>query len=134
MVNSNLDQFNKQKYINVETFRKSGVGVQTPVWFVRDGDVLFVRTVANSGKMKRLRNNSEVKVAICDMRGGLLGQWYSGQAEIVKDPVKEAHVNALLTKKYGLLKRFLDWRAKSKTDSSGTMQIKLTGEQESKEK
>jgi PPOX class probable F420-dependent enzyme len=96
---------------------------------VRDGDALFVRTMANSGKMKRLKNNSTVKVAICDMRGSVLGKWFSGQGEIINDPAKEAHVNKLLTKKYGLMKRLLDWRAKSKENDSGTMQIKLNMEQ-----
>ena len=65
-----LEQFNGQQYINVETFRKSGAGVKTPVWFVQDGDVFYVRTVKNSGKMKRLKNFERVNVAPCDSRGG----------------------------------------------------------------
>jgi hypothetical protein len=45
----------QQQYLNLETFRKSGVGFKTPVWFVQDGETLFVRTVANSGNAKRIR-------------------------------------------------------------------------------
>ena len=32
-----VDQFIKQKYLNIETFRKSGIGVKTPVWFAQAG-------------------------------------------------------------------------------------------------
>lgn len=34
-----VDAFDGHSYLNIETFRKSGVGVKTPVWFVREGDV-----------------------------------------------------------------------------------------------
>jgi PPOX class probable F420-dependent enzyme len=51
-----FDQLTQQQYINLETFRKNGVGVKTSVWFVQDGDTIYVRTVANSGKVKRIRN------------------------------------------------------------------------------
>jgi PPOX class probable F420-dependent enzyme len=44
--------FEKQKYLNLETFRKSGLGVKAPVWFVQDGDMIFVRTITDSGKVK----------------------------------------------------------------------------------
>ena len=51
-----LAQFANQQFINVETFRKNGQGVQTPVWFVEDKGTLYVRTVENSFKVKRIRN------------------------------------------------------------------------------
>ncbi|MGB8772453.1 MAG: hypothetical protein WCC92_22780 [Candidatus Korobacteraceae bacterium] len=31
-----IGQFAKAKYLNLETFRKTGVGVRTPVWFAQD--------------------------------------------------------------------------------------------------
>ncbi len=46
--------FDHQSYLNLETFRKNGSGVKTPVWFVEDGGLLFVRTDASSGKVDRL--------------------------------------------------------------------------------
>ena len=39
-----LAQFLNQKYINLETYKKSGQAVHTPVWFVQDNGVLYVRT------------------------------------------------------------------------------------------
>jgi hypothetical protein len=63
--------FNGQQFLNLETRRKSGVKVQSPVWFVEDDGVLYIRTQSNSGKVKRIRNNARVRVAACDARGGL---------------------------------------------------------------
>lgn len=31
-----IEQFNSHQYLNLETFRKDGWGVKTPVWFVRE--------------------------------------------------------------------------------------------------
>ena len=31
-----IAQFAEAKYLNLETLRKSGVGVRTPVWFAKD--------------------------------------------------------------------------------------------------
>ena len=53
----NLAQFSNQKYLNLVTYRKSGTAVSTPLWFIEDRGVLYVRTPAKSGKVKRLRNN-----------------------------------------------------------------------------
>jgi len=57
MAGNTIEQLKKQQYISVETFRKNGVGVKTPVWFAQDGESLVVRTEGTSGKMKRIRNN-----------------------------------------------------------------------------
>ena len=122
-----LEQFKNQKYINVETYRKSGAAVLTPVWFVQDGEALLVRTLSESGKMKRVRNNSKIRVAVCNMSGGLLGEWQNAHAEIVCDPAVDDLVNKLLRKKYGMIKRILDWREKSRETQSGIMKITLDG-------
>src|SRR2546425_10680254 len=83
--------FAGQKYLNLETFKKNGTGVRTPVWFAADRSInldsndakLYVYTIGVSGKVKRIRNNPRVRIAPCDMRGGLKGQWVVARAEIV---------------------------------------------------
>ncbi len=75
-----LVQFANQQFMNVETFRKNGQGVQTPVWFVQDDRTLYVRTVDGSGKVKRIRNNPRVRVMPCGVRGEPMGEWVEGQA------------------------------------------------------
>jgi len=100
-----FDQLTRQQYLNLETFRKSGVDVKTPVWFVQDGDTVFVRTVASSGKVKRIRNNDQVNIAPCKVDGALLGEWVPATAREVKDSDTDRKVNRLLDQKYGLMKK-----------------------------
>jgi PPOX class probable F420-dependent enzyme len=87
------------KYISLTTFRKSGKGVATPVWFVHRNDKLYVWTMADSGKVKRLRNHSKVTLAPCTLRGKILGPSLEGVARIVSDQEKE-EVRQLFLKKY----------------------------------
>jgi len=106
-----LAQFANQQFINVETFRKNGQGVPTPVWFVQDGDTLYVRTVDGSGKVKRIRNNPRVRVMPCGVRGEPRGEWVEGQARFAgADESKK--VNGLLTRKYGLMKVMFELMSK----------------------
>ena len=100
-----LQPFTRQQYLNLETFRKTGVGVKTPVWFVQDDSRLYVRTVANSGKVKRIRRSSLVNIAPCRADGALLGEWIPAVACEVTDPETDRKVDRLLDKKYGLAKK-----------------------------
>jgi PPOX class probable F420-dependent enzyme len=125
MVDQKMDTFKKHQYINVETFRKNGVGVKTPVWFAQDGDTLVVRTESTSGKMKRIRNNAHVRIAPCDARGGLLGEWVEARAEIISEQSENEKVNRLVTKKYGLTKRLFDLLGIMRKSSYGSLRINL---------
>jgi PPOX class probable F420-dependent enzyme len=100
-----LESLAHQKYLNIETFRKSGVGMRTPVWFVQDGEIIFVRTVANSGKVKRIRNNGQVNIAPCKVDGVLVGEWIPATAREVNDKDIDRKADRLLDKKYGLMKK-----------------------------
>jgi PPOX class probable F420-dependent enzyme len=103
---TSLDAFSGQLYMNLETLRRNGQRMPTPVWFVQVGETLYVRTVANSGKVKRVRNNPRVRIAPCGQEGRLLGAWVQGTArEVRDDPAVEADVDRLLEDKYGELKR-----------------------------
>lgn len=87
--NSDISQFEGQKYLNLETFRKSGVGVKTPVWFVEQDGVRYVRTISDSGKVKRIRNNGRVRIVPCKSQGEPLGEWVEAQAELVNSAEAE---------------------------------------------
>ncbi|HWX43484.1 MAG TPA: PPOX class F420-dependent oxidoreductase, partial [Blastocatellia bacterium] len=69
-----------EKYINLETYRKDGTPILTPVWFVQQGGNVYVYSLANAGKVKRIRRTSMVRIAPCDMRGTLKGDWIAGTA------------------------------------------------------
>jgi uncharacterized protein len=68
-----LARFGDQKYISLETLRKNGEGVKTPVWFVLHDGALYVYTEATSWKVKRIRHNLRIRVAPCTMRGVVMG-------------------------------------------------------------
>jgi PPOX class probable F420-dependent enzyme len=100
-----FNQLTQQQYVSLETFRKNGTGVKTPVWFVQDGDTLFVRTIANSGKVKRIRSNGHLNIAPCKSDGTLIGEWIAANACEVTDQATYQKVDQLLGKKYGLVKK-----------------------------
>ena len=72
-----------QKYISLTTFRKSSQAVNTPVWFAEQDERLYVMTRSDSGKYKRLRNNPQVKLAACTMRGQITGPEFSATARVL---------------------------------------------------
>jgi uncharacterized protein len=108
MSDPKLSQFDKQSYLNLETFRRSGTGVQTPVWFAEKDGVFYVRTGELSGKVKRISNNGRVRVAPCDARGNLKGEWVEAKASLVKENGQDQAANRLLNQKYGLIKKLFD--------------------------
>jgi uncharacterized protein len=104
-----LAQFANAKYINLETFRKTGVGVRTPVWFAQrpERPIFYVYSEANAGKVKRIRNNPRVRIAPCNARGGLRGAWIDARARIC-DPEEALLGQQLLRRRYGWLKKVGD--------------------------
>jgi uncharacterized protein len=100
-----LAQFGGQNYISLETFKKSGQGVKTPVWFVLHENAFYVYTEADSWKVKRIRHNPRVRVAVCNMRGAIKGPWLDATASLVEGDERLA-ADKLLDRKYFLKKVF----------------------------
>ena len=98
----------EEKYISVETFRKDGTGVSTPLWFVEMNGEIFFYTLEESGKVKRLRRNARVRVAPCDMRGRVHGDWKEGTARFA-DKEESARAYTLLNQKYGWQRALLNF-------------------------
>ena len=90
-----------EKYIVLETYRKNGNPVRTPVWFVEDNGTLYVRTGTKSGKVKRLRRNPSVKLAPSKGRGEPKGPWIDGKATFANDQESQVALDRL-KQKYGL--------------------------------
>ncbi len=98
--------FANHKYLNLETYKRDGRGVKTPVWFATgEAGALYVYTEAASWKVKRIRRNPNVRIAPCDMRGTLKGTWYNATARIVTGE-EERMASRLLDQKYFLKKIF----------------------------
>lgn len=90
-----------QSYISLETFKKDGSGVKTPVWCAPLEDRIAVFTDGTSYKVKRLRRDSRVRVAACDVRGGVRGAWVEGTCTIATESREIDAAYAALRQKYG---------------------------------
>ena len=121
-----LAQFATAKYISLETFRKTGVGVRTPVWFAQEGDVFYVYSAPDAGKVKRIRNNGRVRVAPCNIRGDLRGAWVDGRAYICSDRGAAAHGQQLLRRKYGFMKRLGDFFSRMRGRTQTVLAIDMS--------
>jgi uncharacterized protein len=72
--------FSTHQYINLETYRRNGQAIATPVWFTIYDDRISVVTRSETGKVKRLRNNSKVRIVPSGIRGQPKGEWLNGKA------------------------------------------------------
>jgi PPOX class probable F420-dependent enzyme len=106
-----LAQFAHQRYLNLETYRRNGEAVRTPLWFVEHAGVLYMRTPGAAAKVRRIRRNPRVRVAPCGRRAELRGVWVEGRATLM-EAAQADWVNQLARRKYGLLKRLVDLRTR----------------------
>jgi PPOX class probable F420-dependent enzyme len=102
MPDPTLAPFDGKNYIALETFKKNGQGVSTPVWFVLHNDAIYVYTDADAWKVKRIRNNPHVRVAVCNMRGDVKGPWLDATASLVEEGEERRAADRLLDRKYFL--------------------------------
>lgn len=90
-----------ERYVSLATFRRNGLEVRTPVWIAREADKLYVWTNRTSGKVKRLRRSGRVRLAPCDARGKLRGDWVEGRARLLDDPESIERGLQTVVRKYG---------------------------------
>ncbi len=95
------EQLGNESYVNLASTRKTGKEVRTPVWVAPDGDRLLVYTNATSGKVKRIRNHGRVRLAACDVRGRLRGDWVDGHARMLDEPSARDRGLDAIVRKYG---------------------------------
>ena len=127
----NSTELGYAKYISLTTYRKTGEAVATPVWTVPIDDKIYISTGSQTGKVKRLRNNSEVTVALCDMRGKNVGPTHKATARLV--PYSEhPEFRDLALHKYGFQQRVVEVldkvRNRSKKPVGDRVLIELTVE------
>lgn len=102
-----------QKYISLGTYRKSGDMVRTPVWFGEEGDKLYLMSRSDSGKFKRIRNNSSVRISPCTIRGTVTGPEFAATARILPES-DSASARGTINRKYWMARIPLVW---SKTNA-----------------
>ena len=98
----------RHRYISLSTFRRNGAEVATPVWFAEDGEKLYVFTLGDSGKVKRLRHTAKARVAPSDSRGRVQGAARAATARLIAEPAVIDRAHGALRAKYGWQMRVAD--------------------------
>jgi PPOX class probable F420-dependent enzyme len=96
---TNLD---KEKYMSLTTFRKSGEAVITPMWFAESKGTIYAETGVSAGKLKRIRHTERVTLAACSINGKVTGSVIEGKARLVSEVQEINAASSALSKKYGL--------------------------------
>ena len=100
---TNIEQFKNQQYLTIETYRRNGEGVKTPVWFAQDGEALRVWTQVDAGKVKRIRRDDRVRIVPSTATGEALGEWKEASAMLLDQPQELEYTIRLFRQKYGLI-------------------------------
>ena len=121
-----LRELGDPKFIALETFRKSGQAVKTPVWTVAKDGKLLVWTQGDSWKIKRARNNLRVRVAKCDKRGNTEGPCVEGiVVSISDDPEEKKLMRGLLRQKYPFMYTILSLVAALRRENTGQVVVEI---------
>jgi uncharacterized protein len=104
---ADFEALSDAEYALLVTFRRSGQPVPTPVWFGLDTVRLYVRSLADAGKVKRVRGEPRVHIAPCTIRGRPLGPLAAGAARILS-PDESQVAESALDRHYGLRRRLYE--------------------------
>lgn len=99
---SGFDHLRGSKYCLLVTYKRSGEAVATPVWFGLAGGILYVRSDADTAKVRRIRNDPCARVGPCTARGKPLGPPAEGRARVLEEPAEIEVAEAALEANYGL--------------------------------
>ncbi|TQM33070.1 hypothetical protein FB390_4783 [Nocardia bhagyanarayanae] len=88
------------RYLLLTSFKIDGSPVATPVWAALDNGKLYVSSLPDAGKVKRIRRNPEVTVQQCTIRGKARGEIVRGTA-VLLDEAATAKARQLIRHRYG---------------------------------
>jgi PPOX class probable F420-dependent enzyme len=114
-----LSQFEGENVISLETYRRNGEPVRTPVWFLKENGNLYVHTGDSTGKVQRIRRNPKVRVAPSYFRGKPKADYIDARAELETSPPTVKEYYSRIYKKYGLqgtLTKFVQRFSRSKAN------------------
>ncbi|MBW8707416.1 hypothetical protein MBT84_48055 [Streptomyces sp. MBT84] len=96
-----VERIAQGRYMSLTTFRADGRAVATPVGCLVFGATLYVLTPPDTGKVKRIRNNSRVTIAPCSMHGILPPHAPIAQARArLLDEEQTRHVQDLMARRF----------------------------------
>jgi len=97
-----LTELGKSHDMLLQTRKRDGSWVATPVNLLVEGDHVFFRTWSTSGKARRLRNFDEVQVAPSTRGGRPTGPTLRGRATRLSGEAAD-HAAQLINRRYPLL-------------------------------
>jgi len=127
-MNELLTQFENQDYLDLQTSRRDGQSVHTPVWFILRGEVIYIRTLATSSKVKRIHNNNQVKIMPSGSRGEPLGSWVDAQVREMNDADTYLKMTGWLAEKYGDQPQVFEAQAAARGEKYTVIEITLERE------
>src|SRR6266567_2570049 len=95
-------RFQGEKVISLETYRRNGKPVRTPVWFLEQDGIVYVHTDDSTGKVKRIRQNPRVRIATSHFRGKPKADYIEARAELETNPEIVEKYRSRIYKKYGI--------------------------------
>ncbi|WP_460589779.1 PPOX class F420-dependent oxidoreductase [Haliea atlantica] len=104
-----MAQIDTAQYISLATRRRNGKFVPTPVWFAPQGGAYYVFSSGDAGKVKRLRNFSDARIAPCTVTGKLTDGWVEAKAQLIEDPAEIRSALEALQHKYGWQMRLINF-------------------------
>ena len=102
MSRDKIDTLESSNYMSFSTRKKSGDFVATPVWFAPYKGSYYVFSAGDAGKVKRLRNFSESRIAPCTVTGKVTGEWIDTSAHLLTTKKDQDIALSALRSKYGL--------------------------------
>ena len=108
MTTKQIQTLEKGSYLSFSTRKKSGDFVSTPVWFAPLEDSYYLFSAGDAGKVKRLRNFSESRIAPCTVTGSLTGDWIETEAWLLETAEDEATALRALHLKDGWMMKLTD--------------------------
>lgn len=96
-----LDRIGKGSHVSLTTFRRNGQAVPTPVGSLVQDGTLYALTPPETGKVKRIRNNPQVTIAPCDMKGTVPADAPAVRATArLLDPAETARVQEMMRRRF----------------------------------
>ncbi len=81
-----------------------------PVWFLWDGESILIFSQPHTQKIRNLRHNPNVMLALDDTKSGNDVVMFEGKAELLNEPTENTTIAAYATK-YDSLLRSMGWDA-----------------------
>ena len=101
MSSDKIDTLESSNYMSFSTRKKSGDFVATPVWFAPHKGSYYVFSAGDAGKVKRLRNFSESRIAACTVTGKVTGEWVDTSAHLLTTKKDQDIALSALRSTYG---------------------------------